>query len=68
MGIQRVRNLKQLFRSEDAELHPIGEGNRNRRIKYNPDTDLKHDRTSQLLMKSLTLFFPEYRRSVQGTP
>ena len=65
VGIQ-CEELKQLIRSEDAELHPIGKRNTDLIIRYNP-INLRHGKTSQLPMRSLTLFFQNMETSTRLT-
>ena len=59
MGIQPEES-KQLIRSEDAELQPIGKDNRNLIIKYNPDKPKTRQNFSIAHEIAHTLF-PEYR-------
>ena len=59
MGIQHEAS-KQLIRSEDAELQPIGKDNRDLIIKYNPDKPKTRQNFSIAHEIAHTLF-PEYR-------
>ncbi len=59
MGIQHEES-KQLIRSEDAELQPMGKDNKNLIIKYNPEKPKTRQNFSIAHEIAHTLF-PEYR-------
>ena len=59
MGIQ-YEESKQLIHSQDAELQPIGKGNTDLIIRYNPDKP-KTRQNFSIAHEIAHTFFPEYR-------